>query len=128
MRGVLHTDGCCLGNPGPMGLGIVLKSDDQVFEHKVDAGRGTNNKAEYLALIAGLRLALDKGVNVLEVFLDSQLVVRQVNGDWRVKDADLQGLHREARELIGRFDSVHLEHIPRDQNARADFLSKQAVS
>ena len=128
MKASLFTDGACLGNPGPMGLGVVLTVDDHSFELSVPAGMGTNNQAEYLALIKGLRFALDRGVTVLTAHLDSELVVKQVNSEWRVKDDKLLPLFDEARELLARFVSVTVVHVPRELNSRADSLSKRAAS
>ena len=128
MKATLHTDGACLGNPGPMGLGIVLELEDGgVVEKAIPAGRGTNNIAEYSALLAGLALAKQRGVSVLEAFLDSELVVKQLNGEWRVKDATLQALHSKASEYLKQFESVSVQHVRRHLNVRADALSKRAA-
>ena len=120
----LHTDGAAFGNPGPSGIGVVLRIGDDVVEQSEDIGWGTNNEAEYRALIAGLRLALDHGVDVLHVRADSQLVVRQITGEYKIKKKELQMLAMEARALIAKFTSVKFEHVLRDFNTRADALSK----
>ncbi len=120
----LYTDGASFGNPGPSGVGVVLEIGDDVIEHSEDIGWGTNNEAEYRALIAGLQLALEHGVDVLHVRQDSQLVVRQVTGEYKIKKKELQRLAMQARALIDRFDSVKFEHVLRDLNERADALSK----
>ncbi len=127
MKGTLHTDGACFGNPGPMGLGIVLEYDGKTVEKSVPHGDGTNNIAEYSALIKGMQLAKEKGVSELEAYMDSELVVRQVNGEWRVKDATLQELHATVQRLRKDFDSFSLNHVRRERNARADALSKAAA-
>ncbi len=127
MKGVLYTDGACLGNPGPMGLGVFLKAGDNQLRLSEYAGIGTNNKAEYLALIKGLKTAIKHGVDELYVYMDSNLVVQQINGNWRVKDEGLKVLHRQAVELLNRFDKVVVSHVLRDKNMIADSLSKKAA-
>ena len=120
----LHVDGASFGNPGPSGIGVVLQIGDEIVEHSEDIGYGTNNEAEYRALITGLRMALERGVDTLHVRADSQLVVRQVTGEYKIKKKELQRLAMEARALIDRFGSVSFEHVLRDLNERADALSK----
>jgi ribonuclease HI len=90
-------------------------------------GKATNNVAEYQALIAGLEIALDRGVERLDVFLDSELVVRQVNGRYKVKDAGLKPLHQQACVLLSKFHEVDVKHVRREQNAAADALVNQAI-
>ena len=90
-------------------------------------GTATNNVAEYQALLAGLELALDHDVQRLDVFLDSELVVRQVNGQYKVKDAGLKPLHAQACLLLSRFHEVDVKHVRREQNAEADALVNQAI-
>lgn len=125
----LYTDGGARGNPGPAGIGArLLTADGEVVEELADAiGTATNNVAEYQALIAGLEIALDRGVERLDVFLDSELVVRQVNGRYKVKDAGLKPLHRQACLLLSRFHEVDVKHVRREQNAAADALVNQAI-
>ena len=125
----LYTDGGARGNPGPAGIGArLLTADGDVVEELADSiGTATNNVAEYQALIAGLEIALDRGVERLDVFLDSELVVRQVNGQYKVKDAGLKPLHRQACLLLGRFHEVDVKHVRREQNAAADALVNQAI-
>ena len=90
-------------------------------------GKATNNVAEYEALIAGLEVALDRGVERLDVFLDSELVVRQVNGQYKVKDAGLKPLHAQACLLLSKFHEVDVRHVRREQNSAADALVNQAI-
>jgi ribonuclease HI/probable phosphoglycerate mutase len=123
-EGALYCDGASFGNPGPSGIGVVLEIGDEVVEHSEDIGWGTNNEAEYRALITGLRMALDRGVDVLHVRADSQLIVRQVTGEYKIKKKELQRLALQARSLVERFASVKFEHVLRDLNERADALSK----
>jgi dinuclear metal center YbgI/SA1388 family protein len=125
----LFVDGGARGNPGPAGIGVRLETPDgEVVEELADAiGTATNNQAEYEALIAGLELALDRGVRELEVFADSELVVRQMNGEYRVKDAKLQPLHARAQQLFRELPAARIRHIPREQNAEADRLVNEAI-
>lgn len=128
MNATLHTDGACLGNPGPMGLGIVLELENgKTIEKAVPAGHGTNNIAEYSALIAGLAVARKHKVTHITAYLDSELVVKQVNGEWRVKDNTLQALHAKATEYLQSFEHATVEHVRRHLNTRADALSKTAA-
>jgi len=90
-------------------------------------GEATNNVAEYEALLTGLEAALDRGIERLDVFLDSELVVHQVNGRYKVKAAVLKPLHRQACLLLSRFHEVDVRHIPREQNAAADALVNRAI-
>ncbi len=125
----LHTDGGARGNPGPAGIGARLTTAaGDVVEDLADyIGKATNNVAEYKALIAGLEVALDRGVERLDVFLDSELVVKQVNGQYKVKDAGLKPLHRQACVLLSKFHEVDVRHVRREQNAAADALVNQAI-
>jgi probable phosphoglycerate mutase len=90
-------------------------------------GVSTNNEAEYEGLIAGLELALDKGVTELEVFMDSQLVVSQMKGEWKIKKAHLRPFALKANSLMRRFDRITLSHVRREQNSDADKLANQAM-
>ena len=125
----LYTDGGARGNPGPAGIGarLTTAAGDVVEDVSDYIGRATNNVAEYQALIAGLEVALDRGVERLDVFLDSELVVRQVNGQYKVKDAGLKPLHQQACVLLSRFHEVDVRHVRREQNAAADALVNQAI-
>lgn len=121
---VLHTDGASFGNPGPSGIGYVLRIGDEEIRHSADIGYGTNNQAEYKAVVAGLEEAARRGVTELVVRSDSQLLVRQLTGEYKVKDKRLKLLKAEIDALRERFDRVRFEHVPRDSNAHADELSK----
>jgi ribonuclease HI len=128
-RAVLYADGACRGNPGPAGSGAALVDEDGhvVAEAVKFLGHGTNNVAEYTALIIGLEMALKHEVEDLEVRMDSKLVVEQMNAKWRVKDAKLIPLAARARALLARIPTVRIRHIPRDQNAIADLLANRAI-
>lgn len=125
----LRTDGGARGNPGPAGLGMLLEARDgaRLWAGYSYAGVMTNNRAEYLALIAGLRKALEFAPDELEVCLDSELVVHQMNGRYRIRNADLKPLAVEAQGLLVRFPKVTLRHVPRSQNAGADALANRAM-
>ncbi len=125
----LYTDGGARGNPGPAGIGArLMTAGGDVVEDVSDyIGKATNNVAEYEALIAGLEVALDRGVERLDVFLDSELVVRQVNGQYKVKDAGLKPLHAQACLLLSKFHEVDVRHVRREQNSAADALVNQAI-
>ena len=129
MKATLFTDAGARGNPGPAGIGVVLKDESgEVIGELADAiGVTTNNVAEYKALIAGLELARDKGVTDIEIFMDSKLVVFQVKGEWKIKNNSLRPLAVKARHLVDSFDSWSLSHVGRDENSDADKLANQAM-
>lgn len=129
MRGVLHADGGARGNPGPAGIGVVLadESGQVIGEIAAGIGRATNNVAEYKALIAGLELALERGVTKLEIFMDTELVVAQVKGEWKIKKDTLRPLAVRARSLMNKFDEVSIAHVRRESNADADKLANQGM-
>lgn len=128
MTPTLHTDGGARGNPGPAGIGAILKDGPRVLgEVAMSIGVATNNVAEYQAVITGLELALEQGVRELEVYMDSQLVVSQLKGEWKIKNADLKPLALRARSLMNRFDRINLSHVPRELNHEADRLANQAM-
>jgi ribonuclease HI len=122
---VLYVDGASFGNPGPSGIGFVLTQDERIVaEHSEDIGWGTNNQAEYRALLAGLREAIEREIDSLSVRSDSQLLMRQVTGEYKVKDRKLKSLMIEIQELIRSFGRVSFEHVRREFNERADELAK----
>jgi ribonuclease HI len=125
---VLYVDGASFGNPGPSGAGIVLRIDGEtIVERSEDMGYGTNNQAEYRALIEGLGEAVQRGVRDLLVRSDSQLLVRQMTGEYKIKASGLRGLKAEADALRERFDRVRFEHVRREGNERADELAKEGA-
>jgi ribonuclease HI len=125
----LHVDGASRGNPGEAGFGVHVTDPEgsEVAALYGYLGRATNNVAEYQALLHGLRFALDRGAARVEVYSDSELLVRQIEGRYRVKNAGLVPLHREARGLLARFERARVAHVPRERNREADALANQAV-
>jgi len=129
VRARLHTDGGARGNPGPAGIGVVLRDVNGEVIGEIARGIGiqTNNVAEYQALISGLEMALDKGVREIDVFLDSQLVVSQMKGEWKIKNAGLRPLAVKAHALMRRFDDSSISYVPREKNSDADKLANQGM-
>jgi ribonuclease HI len=124
----VHIDGAARGNPGPAAYALVLRRPGRPpVEEAAPIGTATNNVAEYTALIRALERAAELGVRSLAVFSDSELLVKQMNGEYRVKHPDLQDLYREAQKLRKGFDRVTLTHVRRGQNADADRLCNQAL-
>ncbi|HNT60504.1 MAG TPA: ribonuclease HI family protein [Candidatus Bilamarchaeaceae archaeon] len=124
---IAYTDGCCLGNPGPMGAGVVLLEDGKVLaEISRHLGKGTNNIAEYSAVLIAVEAAKGLGAKGLTVRSDSKLLVSQLRGEFRVKAPHL-------RELMGKIwkagdgMALHFEWVPREKNERADELSKEGA-
>lgn len=130
MKAILHADGGARGNPGPAGIGVVLTDADHnvVAEIARGIGQTTNNVAEYTALIAGLELALARGVTDLEVRMDSELVVSQLKGEWKIKNDRLRSLAVRARGLFDRFEHASIDHVRREENADADKLANQGMN
>jgi len=118
----LFTDGGSRGNPGPSAIAFVIcKMDDTVVEKSGDyIGETTNNQAEYQALKAGLKRAQELGVKKLIVNLDSELVVKQINGQYKIKNHELLPHYNDVKQLAGQFDEVTFQHVPRALNAAAD--------
>lgn len=125
----LYTDGAARGNPGPAGAGAVIVNPDGHIVAKVGKflGESTNNVAEYMGLILGLRRAKAMGIKELEVFADSELLVKQLAGDYAVKAEHLKPLHDEAQQLLKAFSWIQVRHIPREENSQADAMSNRAI-
>jgi ribonuclease HI len=123
------SDGAARGNPGPAGIGAVVTSDDGEVLARVAEGIGvaTNNVAEYKAAIEGLRAAADLGADEVILKADSRLLIEQLRGKFRVKNATLQVLHKEAREQMARFQRVRLVHVARELNTAADKAANEGV-
>jgi len=128
-KAILYTDGASRGNPGLAGAGfLVLDENDALLdEGRTFLGERTNNEAEYDALIAGLKLARGLGCLEVEVRADSQLMVRQLTGQYRVKNKRLIPLVLEVKKVAAAFGRVSYHHVPRAENARADKLANQAI-
>ncbi len=125
----LYSDGACRGNPGEGGAGAVITdgAGNVIWEGKEYLGHCTNNIAEYKALILGLRGALAEGYKKLDVYMDSELLARQINGSYRVKNENLKVLMQDVRSLLSSFDSVEVKHVLRCHNAQADRLANLAI-
>lgn len=127
--GLLYADGASRGNPGPAGIGVVLcdQKGNTIAEVSEHIGRATNNVAEYKALIRGLEEALSRGITRLGVLVDSQLLARQLSGEYRVRAPHLAKLYSRATHLIEQFEQVWVVPLPRGGNLRADALAKKAA-
>lgn len=130
---VLFCDGGARGNPGPAAAGFVLRSWSDIGPGEILTSDGvylgvaTNNEAEYRALILGLRAAVRWGIKRLEIRLDSELVVRQLRGDYRVRNERLKPLYRGVRDVLEELDWWNAVHVPRDDNREADALVNAAL-
>jgi ribonuclease HI len=127
-RLTINTDGAAIPNPGAAGIGAILRNDKGkvVSEISKYIGHSTNNKAEFLALIAGLEKALELGAEHVDINSDSELIVRQIEGKYRSKE--MKPLFDQVVSLLGEFKSYTVQHIPREQNKEADALSKRALA
>ena len=125
----LRTDGGARGNPGPAAAAFVLESEDGSVIRSGGRflGETTNNVAEYEALVWGLETAIDHGVRRLKVCADSELVVRQVNGVYKVKHPNMKSLHAKVTALMRRFERVEVSHVRRSDNTLADALANEAM-
>ena len=126
---ILSCDGAARGNPGPAGIGVVVEGRDGRVLAEIAEGIGvaTNNVAEYTAALEGLRKAADLGAKSVLLRSDSRLLIEQLSGRWRVKNPTLVRLHEEVRKILGRFQSVSFEHVPRELNRQADRLANRGV-
>jgi ribonuclease HI len=128
-RLIVNVDGGARGNPGPAAIAAVARSQDGelIEERRERIGEATNNVAEYRALLLGIELAGALGAAELELVGDSELIVRQVKGEYKVKDATLQQLNAQVRAALKGFDSWSIRHVRRDENAEADALVNAAL-
>jgi len=126
---VVNVDGGARGNPGPAAIGAVVQSGEgEVLEERAKRiGVATNNVAEYRALLLGIERALALGASELELIGDSELIVRQVKGEYKVKDANLRKLHAEVRRALREFEDWSIRHVRREQNAEADRLVNEVL-
>jgi ribonuclease HI len=129
MKYIVHTDGAARGNPGPAAIGVVIEDDEgrTVYEASRALGVRTNNEAEYLALITALEYLKDIRPAEVEFRLDSELVVKQIGGQYKVKEPRLQTLHSQVIMLLNVVGKYRFRHVPRKQNARADELANEAL-
>jgi ribonuclease HI len=129
VKATMFADGGSRGNPGPAASGAVLFDEAGAVLREVGTflGVATNNVAEWTGLLTGLEAALDLGVDDLAVRLDSELVVKQISGAYRVKNEGLIPLHAKAKVLLRKFAHVDVQHVPRKQNAAADALVNQVL-
>jgi ribonuclease HI len=128
MMATIHIDGGSRGNPGPASYAVVLeRPGEPVLEECDRIGSATNNVAEYTALVRALELAQSLELTELRIYSDSELLVKQMKGIYKVKNADLQDLYHDAKALVKEFQAVNIIHVPREQNRDADRLCNLAL-
>lgn len=129
MKLTVHVDGGARGNPGPAAIAAVVSDEDGEIIHEANEtiGRATNNVAEYKALLLGIDRGLMLGATELDLVGDSELIVKQVQGKYKVKDAGLKPLHAEARAKLADVSSWSIRHVRRENNAEADRLVNEAL-
>jgi len=127
-KAALWVDGAARGNPGQAGAGMVLETGGKrVVSMGEYLGKATNNEAEYKALILGIKEAGLRGFSHLEIFSDSELMVRQMRGEYRVKSPGLQDLYFQAVKGLEPFQKVAFHHVPRQENSQADKMANMAI-
>lgn len=126
---VIYSDGVSRNNPGPAAIGATIKDEQGRLLATISRsiGRATNNQAEYRAVIAALEKAIKLGARQIDLNLDSELIVRQVTGRYRVKNEALKPLFGRVKELLGSLESFSIRHVPRRQNQEADRLANSAL-
>ncbi len=126
---IIHSDGVSRGNPGPAAIGAIIRGERGRLLASISQpiGRATNNQAEYRAIIAALEQALALGARQVELNSDSELVVRQIKGQYRVRKEALRPLYQRVKELQSRLEGFTVRHIPRQQNREADKLANAAL-
>ena len=126
---ILYTDGASRGNPGEAGAGIQIQDSHghEIFAHGTYLGQCTNNVAEYQALLMGLTEAGKLGDRHISIFLDSELIVRQVTGRYKVKNANLKPIYNKVMQQLAAFSSYEINHVPRSRNKRADQLANEGI-
>ena len=129
MKVIIYTDGGARGNPGPAGIGVVIYDEKKVLlaTHKRYIGEATNNQAEYQAVIFALEKALELGAKRVDFKLDSELVVKQLRGEYKVKNEQLAILVQDVLQLSNKFLQINYSHVPREQNELADQLVNEAI-
>lgn len=124
----VYIDGAARGNPGPAGIGVVIKDGPKIIEELgAYIGRSTNNIAEYLSLIRGLEEVLIRGFRSASFFSDSELLVKQLNGEYKVKHENLVPLHYHALTLIDRMKDFSIKHVIREKNKHADKMANEGI-
>jgi ribonuclease HI len=125
----VNVDGGARGNPGPAAIAAVIRDTDgtTLEEHSKAIGQTTNNVAEYRALLLGIERAAALGANELELLGDSELIVRQVKGEYKVKEETLRGLHQQVLDAVGAFQDWSIRHVRREENAEADRLVNEVL-
>ncbi|MGH9354657.1 MAG: ribonuclease HI family protein [Terriglobia bacterium] len=126
---IVHIDGASRGNPGPAAYGVMVKDaqGSVVIALSKALGKATNNWAEYQALLAALQYAIEHGCRSVKVFSDSELLVRQIQGRYRVKHERLKPLYQSAMASVAKIESFSIVHVPREQNREADALANQVL-
>ena len=129
MNVVIYTDGACRGNPGPSGIGASIENEngDEIAIVSSYIGNGTNNRAEYMAAIEGVKKAIQLQAEEIELRMDSLLVVRQVEGLWKIKHPSLKILNQELKHALNSLKKWRVKHVPREKNQRADSLANMAL-
>lgn len=129
MEAIMYTDGGSRGNPGEAGIGIVIKDVEGNILKEISQyiGIQTNNVAEYKALSRGLEIALDIGITKVKCKLDSELVTKQIKGEYKVKNERMIPMYNMVMPLINKFEEFHIEHIRREYNKEADALANKAM-
>lgn len=126
-RAEIYCDGASSGNPGHAGIGVVIQIQDSKIEISEYIGITTNNVAEYSALIRGLEEVKKLGLRRIEIFLDSELLVKQIKGLYRIKSVSLKPLWEKAQYILKQLDSYRVTHIQRELNKEADSLARKAI-
>ena len=126
---IIYFDGSCNSNTvGSMGIGVVIKRQGEIIKKLSEfAGEGTNNTAEYFSVIRALEEALALGADELEVRGDSELVIKQLRGEYKVKKKHLRNLHRKVMQLVPKFKRVIFTWVPREKNKEANYLAQRAI-
>ncbi len=125
----IYSDGASRGNPGPAGIGAVIFDDKGETIHEIAEyiGETTNNVAEYEALLAALDYCVKKKISPVEILADSQLLIKQLSGEYRVKHPNIVPLHQKARSYLAQLKVVGFKHVPREFNKAADKLANQGI-
>ena len=128
-RVIINADGAARGNPGPAAIGATIKDDKGNLVASISRriGKATNNQAEYRAIIAGLEKAVKLGARQVKVYSDSELVVKQINGKYRVKNTSLRILYENVVKLIGSLEKFSIQHVPRARSTEVDNLANKAL-